>query len=129
MLTTLTRQLGSLDFDGGVMFRGWERIDFQNSFSRVLWEGNEGEGDRDVGGRIQWGMIWMSGIWDGRKRGIWRRIGEGGGELLKEGLMVERLTRHNRPFDDDDDDDSKFVPKTHSAMKKSHRWNFDKNVS
>ena len=50
-------------------------------------------------------MIWMLGIWDGRKHGIWQRIEEGGGELLKEVLMVERLTRHNRPFDDYDDDD------------------------
>ena len=25
--------------------------------------------------------------------------------------------------------DSKFVPKIHSAMKKCHRWNFDKNSS
>ena len=42
------RQLDSPDSVDGVMFRGWERIGFQNRFLRVLWEGNEGKGDRGV---------------------------------------------------------------------------------
>src|SRR5258706_8742463 len=91
VLTTLTRQLDNLDSVGGVMFRGWERIDFQNRFLRVLWEGNEGEGDRgedSVGNDLDVrDLRWEVARELARDRGKWRRVVKGG---------VERLTRHNR---------------------------------
>src|SRR5258706_15829870 len=99
VLTTLTRQLDSLDSVGRVTFRGWESIGFQNRFLRVLWEGNEGKGDRGIGGKIRLGMILdvRELRWDvarelARDRGWWRRVVKGG----VDGRTPN--TRHNRPI-------------------------------